>query len=216
MTAAISLPRSAKTRSAAAMSLNGMTVTVCEAVLWHAQRVDGRNRRAVRTGIDRGMHADFEVVVRAVIAAFHLDDQLASCEGARAADGHHGGLGAGIGEAHLFDRLDATGQSLGEIGLGLQSGGIVGAKLHLGRDGFGDWREGVTVDERGVVVQNVDVGVSVEVGKGVSLPLDDCERVGRVKRDRAGIAPGHRVSGALVGCSGLWRCGPRIPAGFAR
>ncbi len=85
------------------------------------------------------------------------------------------------------------GEAFGQLGLRFQRGGIVGAVLKLGRHRLGDRREGMPMDQRRVVIEHVDIGIAVEIGKGVALAFDDGERIGRVKRDGAGIAARHRL-----------------------
>ncbi len=55
-------------------------------------------RQGARTGLDQ------QAVGMAVIAAFELHDPVAPRGAARQTDGTHGGLGAGVDEAHLLDR----------------------------------------------------------------------------------------------------------------
>ncbi len=161
-----------------------------QAVLGHTQCVDGGNRRPIRPGIDRRMHAHFEIVEGAVVAALHFDDQLAAGKRAGAADGHHGRFCSGIGEAHLVDRRNPPGKPFGQIGLRLQRSGIVRAERQLRGHRLGDRLEGMTVNERGVIVQQVDIGVAIQIGEGIALALHDRQRIGRVEGDVRVSPPG--------------------------
>jgi hypothetical protein len=87
---------------------------------------------------------DLPVVAGAVVGARHLDNLLTSCEGAGGAHREHGGLAAGVGEAHHLQRRDALAQQLHELER-VGAGGVVsGAARQLVSDRLSDGGVGVT------------------------------------------------------------------------
>ena len=156
------------------------------------------------------MDADFDVVVGAVVAAFHFHDQVAAGEGAGGADGVHHPFRAGVAEADQVDRGDALGDDLGEAGLCL----IRRRKRRAAREarhhrGDGGWMA-VPVDERRVVIEQVDVGAAVGVLDAAPLPFRHRQRVGGMEGDGAGVAARHHPPRRGVERGGTGRDGPEI------
>ena len=85
-------------------------------------------------GVDA--EADRDGVVGAVVAALGLGEALLAGNGASGAEGVHGGLGAGVGEADEVEAGDALAEELGQAYL-VTAGGIVDdASVELLPDGL--------------------------------------------------------------------------------
>ena len=100
---------------------------------------------------------DFGVFVRAVVAAVELGDLAAAGERAGGLNGHHHRLGARVREAELLDAGDALDQQFGEADLALGRKGNRGAERELAGDGLHDARVGMAVDQRRVIVHEVEL-----------------------------------------------------------
>ena len=103
-------------------------------------------------------------VVRAVVRALELGDERPAGERPGRPDGEHRRLRARAGEAQALDRRDASPDLLGELDLDLGRGGERGAATDLLLHRGDDRRVGVPEDQRGVVAEEVAVGVAVHVG----------------------------------------------------
>ena len=195
------------------MSFNGVTRTL-SIVFSGTPRVPSTAVGAW-SGPDAGLpriraHAHLHVVVRAVVAALHLDDEIAAGERARRAQRVHDRLGTGVAEAHHVDRGNAIDDDLRQSGLGLIRRRKRGAEGKTFRHGGDDRRVSVAVDQGCVVVEEIDVGAAVGVLDATTLPFRDHQRVRRMKRHGAGIATGHHPARGLMKCGGAGRAGPVI------
>src|SRR4029077_13818482 len=106
-------------------------------------------------------------------------------------------LRAGAREAQAFDRWDASPDLLGELDLDLGRGGERGAATDLLLDRRHDRRVGVAEDQRGVVAEEVAVGVAVHVGDAQPRPGRDVGWVRRRVDRRPGGSAGQRSGRAL-------------------
>ncbi len=151
------------------------------------------NAGAVRVSLVGAAQGD--LVPATVVAVGGHDDVVAAGERARPSHGHHDRLGGRVGEAHEVDRGRPRAEPLGELTLqgdrrGHGRGQTVGCRA---RHGLDDARMRVAVDQGGVVVDQVDVGVAVDVPEAAALaPLDaDRERIVMGHRPRVGA--GHHL-----------------------
>ena len=136
--------------------------------------------------------AELHVVPGAVVAALGLRHERPAREGARDAHGHHHGLGARVREADALDRADALAQHLREPHRVLVRRGEACALGELRPDRLDDGRMGVAVDQRGVVVEQLDVAIAVDVVEVRAGAATRERRVRREPRRGARIASGHR------------------------
>ncbi len=135
----------------------------------------------------------------AVVAAQHLDDAVALHVGTGSADSEHGGLGAGVAEADQIHMLHAAGDDLGQLHLLGNTGGA-GSTLGSGLgNGLGQRGMGVAVNEGGVVVQEVDVHVAVQIVDAAALAVFHGEGIGVVAGDGTALAASH-VLPCLLKC----------------
>ena len=108
-----------------------------------------------------------------VVAAGELDDELASGEAARQADGGHRRLGPGRDEAEPLDG-SATHDLLGQLDLGSGGRAVRRAAGDRLRDGGEDLGVGVPEQHRPPAADEVDVLVAVGVGEvGAAGALDE-------------------------------------------
>ncbi len=158
-----------------------------------------RRRRACRKSDDA-----------AVVGALEDQDLFAASDGSRRRQGHDVGLGPGVAEPDLFDRGEALANQGRQLSL------VAGRRTHRDTeverlvnrclDG------GVRVAEQagGVLADEVDVPMPVEVDELCSLTRDHGQRKRIEVQDRAGIAARKRSFRCLV--RGLaQRIGGRIP-----
>jgi hypothetical protein len=143
-------------------------------------------------------HAHLHVVVRAVVPALHLDDQIAVGERARRPQRVHDRLGTGVAKPHHVDRSNAVDDDLRQPGLGLIRGRKRGTEGKSFRHSGDNRRVGMAVDQGRVVVEEIDVGAAVGVLDATTPPLRDHQWVGGMKRDRAGITAGHHAARSLM------------------
>ncbi len=104
-----------------------------------------------------------EVVVRSVIALARHQQPSARRYPARELRGQHPGLAARVAQAYAFDRGDALADKFRELDLRLVARRPRGARCARARDRLDDRRIGVAVDEAGVVAEQIDVAVAVDV-----------------------------------------------------
>ena len=156
------------------MSFNGVTRTLSIVFSGTPRVPSTAGWRAVGTGrrVPRiGVHAHLHIVVGAVIAALHLDDEIAAGERARRTQRVHDRLGTGVAKAHHVDRGNAIDDDLRQSGLGLirrRKRGAVGKSFCHGGD---DRRVSVAVDQGCVVVEEIDVGAAVGVLDATTPPF---------------------------------------------
>jgi hypothetical protein len=154
----------------------------------------GLRPRGVAPVCRRWVHARFGHVVGAVVGAFHLGDARPARVGAGGADGEHHRLGARIGKTDLLHRRQPVHQQLGQLDLAFRRqahGHQLGGLLHDGAEHLG---VGVTVDQRRVVVDVVQVVLAVDVGHPGATAALGIHRVG---------VEVHRVSRIAAGQHGL-------------
>ena len=112
-----------------------------------------------------------------MVAAFKLDDEVASGEAARQADGGHAGFSARTDEAQLFDRWEATGDTLSEVSL-RRDGGPEARSLRGGSlDGFDDRRKGVSENHGTPGAEEIQVAVPIGVEEVGSFRMSDEGRI---------------------------------------
>ena len=148
-------------------------------------------RLGVPDQVQRRSNADLSVVVAAVIAAFELGDSGATGEGARRLDGHHHRFSARIREADALDAVDAIDQQLSQADLALGGEGYGRAHYKLLCDCLHDARMGVAVNQRGVVVDEIQAALTVHIGDRRSLRRGHVCRVGRSEHGGARVAARH-------------------------
>ena len=135
--------------------------------------------------------AHLGVVVGAVIRALELGDLRAPGEAARGLHRHHHRLAPGIGEAHLVHRgqpLDEERGQLDLLGCRHRERGAAGEAACRRR---GDGRVRVAVDQGGVVVEQVEPAVAIDVHDPAALAFRGVGRVRRHEDRRPRIAARH-------------------------
>ena len=152
-----------------------------------------------------------------VVAALEAQQAVTAGGGASGAHGDHHGFTPGAGEAPALGVGHALGQQFGELDLGgggQPEGGALGERRGGGAHGG---REGVAVDERGVVAVQVDQLASVGVEKPPSLPAAGVRGMRRHKQRAARAAAGQTPQGAFVeGVAGGACCALAATAVVAR
>ena len=122
-----------------------------------------------------GAGGDEQGVAVAVVAAVEFDDQIALGKSAGEADGGHGGFGAGVAHADLFN----GGHPVGD---GARHFDLEGIRDAEGDAVLGDFVNGVGDDGRGVAedvwaprADVVDVGLAIDVGDAAAFRATDEE-----------------------------------------
>jgi hypothetical protein len=143
-----------------------------------------------------------------VIAALEEKQAAAAGRPPRDSRGENRGLASRVREAHELDcrvaRLEKFGpRELARMrsGKGAPPASGVGYRLD-------DWRVGVAVDERGVVVEDVEVAVSVHVDEEGAFAALEHDRVRLVERESARLAAGEAGAEALEAARRLLRSLP--------
>ena len=141
----------------------------------------------------------------AVVARAGHQELAAPGSGARDLQREVRGLAPRIGEAHFVDGGDASRQALGELHL-VEIVGRPGRALGdtIVHD-FDHRAVRVPVDERGVVVDQVDVFVSIRVPDAAALAVRHRDRVRKPVRRLARCAARENLQGALVVLRGARR-----------
>ena len=104
---------------------------------------------------------------------------------------HQVGLGAGVREAHLFDRREPLDDHLGEAHLVRVDGAERPATVDRGVSSGSDRLGGVAEQPGGVVAEEVDVAVPVDVDEVLGLRRRDAEREGVEVQHRSCVAAGE-------------------------
>ena len=139
-----------------------------------------------------------EIEDPAVIAAGEHQDLAAAGQGARRADRHQIGFGAGIGEAHHIDRREAVADRRGKPRLGGTVRAEIPAAVERLVDGAADRGMRMAEHPGGELAQEIDVFVAVDIPQMRALAARH-RQWERIDEDRrAGIAAGHRGTGILV------------------
>ena len=184
----------------------GDVVVVLERPFERFYVVGGQNyhgaERLSRYAAD-SLGSSHEVVAPAVEVVLELDDLRLSGVGARHANGHHIGLGAGAMKADLLGAWDQLPDPVAPLHFEFGRAGEVGASGHLLLDRADDLRAGVSKNQRAVsreVVQDA-VAVHIVLGRALSVSVVELERV------LASRVVGHPVreegAGRLVHFGGL-------------
>ena len=148
--------------------------------------------------------ADDHVVVPAVEVFLELDDLALAGVRARQLERHHGGLGAGTGEAHAlrggYEVLDAP----APLVLHVAAAAEVGCLGHLPGDGLDDVRVRVAEYERAVACEVVQYAVAVNVPLGGAFGVGEEQREGPEPAPVVGYAVGEDLARPGVALCGLW------------
>ncbi len=132
-----------------------------------------------------------------MIAIARHQDELAAGEAPRDVRREHPGFGPRIAKSHALDRLDALAQQRRELDLRLRARRPRAAVLNcLGRS-LDDRRIRVAMNQAGVIAEQVDIPVAVNVPQKRPFAALDGQRVGLVIGRRARVAAGHHAFGAL-------------------
>jgi hypothetical protein len=143
-------------------------------------------------GHEVGDRVRLDEVVDAVIPAVHLDEAVLAGEGPGGAHREKRGLGPRVAVANQVERGDAVAEMSGVLVLDDRRRGEGRALLRLGARRLDQPRVGVSVDQRGEVVDQIDVLVPVAIGDAASLALLHEDGIGTV------VAGGARVSAGQV------------------
>ena len=138
-----------------------------------------RTRHGVGAAVDDLGHA-------AVVGPRERDDPPTASRGPGHPQREQGRFGARVGEPYPLHGRIAVTEHPGQPELGRVRGGKHRAGRERGRHRLDDRPERVPVDQRGVVVENVDVLVAVEVTDQRTVALGQHDRVRLVERDRTG------------------------------
>ena len=155
--------------------------------------IGDRNRRVAAPRLGRRIEADFGIVIGAVIGAFALGDLRAAGKRARGLQRHHHRLGAGIGETDLFHRPQARRQQFGQFDLGLGRHAERRSQRELSGCGFNQPRMRMAMDQRGKIIDTVDIFVAVDVKDPAALAPRRIDRIGLHEDGGAAIAAGQAV-----------------------
>ena len=131
------------------------------------------------------------VGVGTVVAALEPRDLRPASERACRLDGQHDRLGPRIRKTDLLDARDSLDQQLRQTDLALGRKRQRRAKDELPADCIDDARMRVTVNQRGVVVDEVEPGLTVNIGHARSLSGRDVGRVWPTEDGRTRVAAGH-------------------------
>src|SRR5208282_1195242 len=110
--------------------------------------------------------------------------------------GEHASFGAGVAKADLLDGTDAIADQFGEFYLRLGSRRPCGAFMRRASQRFGDGRISVAMNQAGVVAEQIDIAVAVDVPQERTFAARDREGVWAMIRRRAGVAARHHAFGA--------------------
>ena len=138
-----------------------------------------------------------------MVEAFKLGDAASPGEGAGELDRQHDGLGAGVREADLLDRVDPVDQQLGQPNFRLDRLGEGRALPDLLGERPRDVGVGVAVDQGGHVVEEVKAFDALDIGDRGAGAGGGKDRVGRKVIVKARSPADHRAGGALVEPCGL-------------
>ena len=162
-----------------------------------------RDRRIAAPGFRHGIEADFGIVIGAVIGALAFCDLRPPGKRPRRLQRHHHGLGAGIGEPHLLDRGQARRQQFRQIDLGLRRQPERRSQRQLFCRSRHQRGMGVAVDQRGEVVDAVDIAIAVDIEHPATLAARSIDRIGLHEHGGAGVAAGQAGKRAGVEVLGL-------------
>ena len=172
-------------------------------IVRRALGIGHRDRGIAAPGFRHRVEADFGIVVGAVIGALAFGDLRPAGEGARRLQRHHHRLGAGVCKTHLLHRRQARRQQFGEIDLGLRRQPERRSQRQLLRRRRHQRRMGVAMDQRGEIVDAVDIFVAVEIEHPAALAARGIDRVRLHEHGGAGIAAGQAGQRAVVEVLGL-------------
>ena len=99
----------------------------------------------------------------AVIAAFEFDDEVAAGEAARHPDGRHGGFGAGVHQAHHFDRRHGAANGLRQFDFPLGGSAETGSDGERAFDGRENRGVAMAEQQRTPGADVIDVLVAIDV-----------------------------------------------------
>ncbi len=126
-------------------------------------------RKTGRSAVVGRRHGHGHLVVRAVVATLHFHDLDSPGKRLGRPKRKEGGLGAGVAETKAFDRGDPGSQHLRQEDLKLVGGPVNGPLGALFDQRLVDLRMGMAVEQRGEVVEEVEVLVPVGVPEPASL-----------------------------------------------
>ena len=131
----------------------------------------GMKARRLRRPLGTGrLERERVAVEEPVVAGLPLEDLLLARERAREAYRGLGGLGPGIGEAHLLDPGHGLHDLAPDFVVEFVGEGVHHAAFRdLAGDGFDDGAGAVAEDHRSIAQAPVDVGVTVRVGEPRSI-----------------------------------------------
>ena len=147
--------------------------------------------------------ADLDRVVTPVIATFEFGDFRSTTEAACQADRVQSRLRPGGAKTHTLDRLDASADLLGEVGLRSDWGAKRDSAFHLLVHRFHDCRVSMPEYLYRVVVVEVDVAPTFDVVEVASISTLYDKGVGAVEIRTFGDAR-HELSSALELLGGSW------------
>ena len=145
-----------------------------------------------------------EVVAPAVEVVVELDDLGLAGVGARHADRHHVGFGAGAVEADFFGAGYEFADPVGPLDFELGGAGEVCSARHLFLDGADDFGAGVSEDEGAVSREVVEDAVAVYVVLGGAFGVGVVELEGVLASGVVGYAVWEEVAGFFVHTGGVW------------
>ena len=133
-----------------------------------------------------------------MIGAVHLQNAIATGEGARRLQRVHIGFGAGVAKADQLERRHPRAQELGELEQG-RVGSIPGcATTGLCFDCSRDHRMSVTVDQRRRVEREVEQLVAIDIDHPGAAAIIEIRRVRLEICPIAGVATGQEALGVGV------------------
>ena len=160
--------------------------------------VGDRNRSIAAPRLRRGIKAHFGVVVGAMIGALAFGDFRTAGKRARRLQRHHDSLGARICETHLLHRGQPRRQQFRKINLGLGRQAERRSQRKLLRGRFHQRRMRVAVDQRGKIIDAVDIFVAVDIPDPAPLTARGIDRIRLHEYGGAGVAAGQARQSTIV------------------
>jgi hypothetical protein len=138
-----------------------------------------------------------------MIGALALGDFRTSGKCARGFQRHHDRFGAGIGEPDLIHRRQSRRQHFGQFDLGQGGQAERRSQRELSRSCFNQQGMRVAMDQRGKVIDAVDIFVAIDVPDPAALAARGIERIGLHEHGGAGVAAGQVLQRAIIELLGM-------------
>jgi len=139
--------------------------------LGHAARIGDAERGDAGAGLDK------QRIHVTVIAAFELNDEVPAGEAARQTNGGHGGLRAGVDQAHHFHGGHSVADGFGELDLGLGGSAEAGSDAERALQGREDFGMAVAQEQGAPGADVIDILVAIHVEDAGAFAAGDKGRI---------------------------------------